>query len=163
MSYDDILASLAYMSPILEAISVCTGVCIFVMGVFRLKRYGEMRTFMSNQATIWGPLLMMISGVLLVALPTFIATSLNAVSGSGVPMAYQEVGSPFDPLVKSVIIFVRIIGVCSFIRGLVLLSRTGLEQSQPGSGTKSLLHILGGILCVNVMGFIGLIKTSFGF
>lgn len=151
------------LAVIFQTVSIGMGLGLFLMGLFRLKRYGEQRTFMSYQMTIARPLFMLLGGALLVYLPVTLSSALYNFWSTSSPLAYQPSSySGYQMLIPPVIMFVRLIGVGAFIKGILLLSRCGGEQTQPGTMGKSLLYIFGGILCVNIMATINLMKTFFG-
>lgn len=158
-----LLQNLGYLADIFEALSILIGLFIFMAGIFRLKRYGESRTYMSQQMTIAGPLIMLISGTALMMLPTMLHTALLNFWSSSNPMHYTGYSNhSWEELIPPIIVFVRLIGVGAFIRGIVLFSRTGSEGSQHGSMSKAMLHLLGGILCVNIVGTWKLLQSILG-
>lgn len=143
------------LGEIVMIISILIGLSLFYGALHQFKRYGEMRSAMSQQGSINGPLIMLVSAVLLLTLPAFIEVFLFTIWGTNNPMAYVSNGTSYDELMKAVVIFVRLIGVCAVIRGIVLLSRSGggaSAQSQPGTFSKALIHLVGGVLCINVVG-----------
>ncbi len=154
-----------YLGLVIQSISVLMGVAFFLGGILKLKRYGEMRTFMSHQMTIWAPLMMLVTAVLLLCLPLTIKAMALSLWGKANPMSYVS-ASP-NPYVQKVILLLRLFGVCSFMRGVVLLARSGQEQSQPGALSKSMIHMLSGLFCVYIESTIAVLKallgTSFGF
>ena len=150
--------NISMFGSILQTVSIMLGLGLFMGGLFQLKRYGEMRTFMSTQMTIAVPLSMMISGTALLALPTTIATALNAFWSTTSPLNYGGSGYGWDQYVPAVVMFVRVIGVGSFMRGLLLFSRTG-HQAQPGTLSKAMLHLVGGVLCIHIIGTVDLLKS----
>ena len=116
---DTLLYNLGYMANILQTTSIILGLGLFMSGLFRLKRYGEMRTFMSQQMTLAGPLLMLIAGISLLCLPFVLSTALLNTWGTTSPLRYSgPTNSGYEQLIPSVIMFVRLIGVGAFIRGI---------------------------------------------
>ena len=103
----------------MQAIAIAIGIGLFLGGFFKLKKYGEQRTMMSAQMTMSGPLLMIISGSALLILPTFISTALLALWGNSNPLQYSGDTSGLGAFIPPILMFIRIIGVGSFIRGLV--------------------------------------------
>jgi len=150
------------IAEIIQSIGVMIGVALTVGGIFQLKKYGEMRSMMSHQMTLAGPLMMIVAGSALLSLPTFIRLSLLTFLGQDSPLQLSP-GSSYSADITPFIIFVRVIGVGSFIRGIVLLSGTGHQGGQPGTTGKALTHIFAGILAVHVLGTYELLKNIFGF
>ncbi len=152
-----------YLARILQVIAIAIGLALFLGAFFKLKKYGEQRTMMSMQMTMAGPLLMIISGSALLILPTFIGTALLALWGNSNPLQYSGDTTGLGAFIPPILMFVRVIGVGSFIRGLVLLARSGDHQGQQGTMGKALIHILAGILCVNIVGTVDLLEALLGF
>lgn len=150
------------ISTMVRLVGWLMGVGMIFGAFIQFKKYGETRTMMSTQMSIAGPLALLISGVLLVMLPDFIGTALLAFWGKASPLAYQGGPSGYDALIPPIIIFVRIVGVGSFIRGLVLLARSGGQHGQPGSLGKAMIHMLAGLLCVHILGTVDLLRDLLG-
>lgn len=155
--------NISWAGVIAQDVSIGIGIGLFLVGLFQLKRYGEARTFMSQQLTIAKPLMTMLGGMLLLILPTAIRTGLLALWGSGSVMAYHGPTNDFEALIPPIIMIVRLIGVGAFIRGCTLIARAGSEHAQQGTLSKGVLHIIGGLLCVNIMGTVALLETFFDF
>ena len=157
-----LMKNLGYMGIIFQDVAILMGLGLFMSGVFRLKRYAEARTFMSHQMTIAGPLLMMIGGVFLLALPTTLRSALYNIWSTSNPLNYNGSNGTWGALIPPIIIFVRLLGVGAFMRGILLFSRSGSENSQHGTMSKAILHIIGGILCVHILGTLNLLKEILG-
>ncbi len=158
------ITNLGYIANLLQTVSILMGLFTFMGGLFRLKRYSEMRTFMSYQMTLAWPLLMIIGGVSLMALPFILRTALLNTWGVTNPLRYSgDVATGFDQLIPPIIMVVRLVGVGAFIRGVLLFSRTGREGMPPGTMGKAMLHILGGVMCVHIIGTMDLMKSILGF
>ncbi len=154
--------SLMQVAVIAQDFGIIMGLGLFAGGLFKLKRYGEMRTMMSSQMTIAKPLFMMFSGIALICLPVMTATLLQAIWGTSSPLAYPVYSSyDFESLMTPIIVFIRLVGVFGIIRGFILLSRAGNEQGQPGQVGKAILHLVGGIMCVHIIGVSQLIENIF--
>jgi intracellular multiplication protein IcmC len=149
------------ITDLMQFITLFMGIVFIVMGVFKLKRYGEMRTQMSAQITILSPLMPILVGVALMSFPDFVAGGIESIFGTSNPIAYQGGSVGFEQYIAPILMFIRIIGAGAIIRGLVLLSRAGGSQSQPGMVGKALIHVLGGILALHVMGTIHLVRSVF--
>lgn len=156
-----IMHNLGIIANTMSVVAIMLGLGLFLGGMLQLKRYGEMRTFMSHQMTIWQPMAMIIGAVLLLILPYTVTTSLRAFFGPGqtTPMAYIPTSThDMDVYVPVVLAFVRLVGVGAIMRACLLFSRTGGHGGQPGQLGKAMIHLFGGILCVHVLGTMHLIK-----
>ena len=127
-----LMANFTTLADILQAVSILMGLGLFVGGVFVLKRWGEMRTFMSYQLSLAWPLGMMICGVFLIALPTVISTGVYALWSQSSALRYTGTDTGWGQYMPPLLLFVRLIGVDAIIRGILLFSRTGSHNSQPG-------------------------------
>jgi len=147
------LKSIESIGHIIGAISAILGVGLVLGGFFRLKLYGQMRgTFMAHQVTIAGPLIKILAGAMMLVLPTAIHTSMLAFWGNANPMHYNPTEvTPFSAYIPVVIGFVRVVGICAFIRGIMLIPSTSGQGKQPGATSKAMLHMLGGLLCINIV------------
>lgn len=151
------------LGEILESISIILGLSITLGGIFQFKKYGETRTMMSAQHSAAGPLAMVIAGGALLTLPSFIGSALLTFWGNNIsPLNYSDSIGGYAALLPAILMFVRLIGVGSFIRGLVLLSRAGGHQAQPGTLAKAIIHIVGGILCLHVGATLNLLADILG-
>jgi intracellular multiplication protein IcmC len=159
-----LINSLMESGVIIQDFAIITGLMLFFAGLHKLKRYGETRTFQSSQMTMTGPLVMIICGTLLMSTPFLINTVLvsfwgknavNQIPGGGVPQLKN--------LENAIVIFVRIIGIGAFIRGWIILAKSGGEGSQPGTRGKAITHIFAGLLLIHIMLTMDLIKGAMGF
>lgn len=150
------------IATIMENISIIMGVLFVLLALFKFKKHGESRTMMSQQHTMAEPLLMLIAGTMLLVLPTFLGSMLLAFWGTASPLGYPGGSTGYSSLIKPIILFVRIVGVAAFIRGIVLLSRSGGQQSQHGTFGKAMIHIFAGILCVHILGTVELLEQILG-
>lgn len=151
------------IGTILQDMAIFLGVGMTLAALFQFKKYGEQRTMMSSQHSIAGPLAMLIAGASLLVLPTFIDTALYAFWKNSNPLTYSGDTSGWGSLVPPILMLVRLVGVGSFIRGIVMISRCGAQQSQPGQLGKAMMHIFAGILCVHILGTLHLLKNILGF
>lgn len=151
------------IAEIIQSISILMGVGFVLGALFQFKKYGESRTQMSSQSSVAGPVAMLVAGAILLVLPKFIGAMLLGFFGSSSPEKYH--GGPDGLGVGLIPIFMlaRIVGIVSFIRGIVLLSRSGGQHNQPGTLGKALIHMVSGILCINIVGTLHLLGMLMGF
>lgn len=157
-----IMHNFGILADIMQAFSVALGLGIFMGGLFTLKRHGEMRTVMSHQMTLAWPLIKMMGGIMLLILPSIIHTGLFALFSTQSPLAYTGSGNDsWNNMMPAVIMFVRLIGVGSIIRGLIIFSRAGITGGQPGTFGRAFIHLIGGLLLVHILGTTDLLKDVF--
>lgn len=150
------------IAEILVSISLLIGVGMTLGGIFQLKKHAEQRGGAAGGGSVVGPLVMLVCGGALCVLPSLLGTALLAFWGTSSPLVYQGGPSGYDQLMPPVIMFVRIVGVGSFIRGIVLLSKSGGQHSQPGTFGKAIVHIFAGVLLIHILGTIDLLKQIMG-
>lgn len=159
-----LLHNFGELANILQSVSILIGIGLFIGALFKIKRYAEMRTMMSHQITLAGPLMMIIAATALIVMPTFISTAVFSVWGTSNPLAYQGgVVEGYEQFIPPILMFARLIGVAAMIRGLVLVSRSGKVGGQPGTTSKALLHLIGGILLIHILGTLHILKTLLDF
>jgi intracellular multiplication protein IcmC len=149
------------------------GTWFIISAIMGLKKIGESTSAASQtHSSISGPLVKLLVGVLLVYLPTAIDVSVATLWGHGVlnagsdsPMSYSSSGSggPFGPAKEGAIAIVRVVGYVSFVRGLIILSRSADQGAQQGTFGKGFMHIIGGVLAINIVETIRIIGNTLGF
>ncbi len=144
------------------------GLIIFTLGMLKLKKYGQMTVFMMSHADIVGPIIRMIVGSILLYVPWSLDMMLNTLWGGGTTMsdvqgyAASPGGvSPTD-LMGPVFTIVQVIGFVAFIRGLLQLTKAGEQGGQPGTVPRSLMLMFGGVMAINIVGTIDVLRATFG-
>lgn len=148
------------IADIMQSIAVLMGVALTLGGLFQLKRHGEERAMMGKTSGAAG-VVMLVCGAIMLILPSIIGTGLSAFFGSTSPLAYQGDSSGINALVKPIIMLVRLVGVGAFMKGIMMASHSGGQHAQPGTLGKAIIHIIAGILCINVVQTIDLIEQIF--
>lgn len=155
------IPSLMYM---VTAIAYVMGIYLVMHGVMRLKEYGEARTQMSQEHSLKEPLTYIVVGALLLYLPTAVSVGLSTFWSEPAPYSYLSSDQgQWSQFWNVCFLIVQFIGTIAFIRGLVILSHLGNRGSQPGTFSKGLTHIIGGIFCINIYQFVQVIFATFGF
>lgn len=152
-----------YVGVILLSFSIISGVGLFVGGIFKLKRYGESRTMMSQQLTLAGPVFMILASICLLLLPFLASTALLAFWGNQNPLTYNGGPDGYNAYIPPILMLVRLVGVGAVIRSLYLISRAGGQSSQPGTIGRAFSHFLGGLLAIHILGTISLLMDLFDF
>lgn len=152
------------------AIAYVTGLWFIVSAIQQLKTIGQSQQMM-QQHTLGGPLIKFIVGLMLLYLPSVIDISVWTLWGhSAMGSAAEDVMSynpsaadPYAGAKEGAIAIVRVVGYVSFVRGLIVLSRAGSTQSaQPGTIGKGIIHMIGGILAINIVETIRIIGNTLG-
>lgn len=163
---DILMQNLGIVADIMQTLAILIGLALFIGGVFQLKRYGETRSMMSSQASMMGPLMAMLSGVAMLCSPLFMGTVLVSFWGTGgiSDLPYDGSGDAgWSQYIEPVLMMVRLVGVYAFMRSFVMCSKTGSGHAPPGTTGKVFAYLLGGILCIHIMGTMQLIESILGF
>jgi hypothetical protein len=100
-------------------------------------------------------------GVLLLNFPTWMDTLAMTLfnSSSEQSLSYTAPSHEGSSYVTFAVRFVRIIGVIGILRGILLLRASAADSKV---FFKAVTHLIGGILCVNIVQFLNAIGTSAG-
>lgn len=139
------------------------GLFFFFSAIYKLKQYGDLRTMMSSSTDIRTPIIQLVLGGAFVFLPTLLHIGLSTFFNKPNPLAYTDMsGSTHEDIIMAVIRIMQVIGVIAVIRGLLLLGRAG-GQGQPGMVGKGAMHLVAGILAINVYGTWQVLENTLGF
>lgn len=160
--------SLNKVYPMLIGLAYTLGVFLMVKSMLMFKKHGYKTAFMSASSSLLGPFAVLIIGIMLMHTPGVLSIFFMSVYGSSDvqnTLTWTSAASSdawYSALVP-MIGLIQVIGICAFIRGWLLLLRgAGEQQSGPGSIGKGLIHIVGGVMAVNITGTIDLINRSLG-
>jgi intracellular multiplication protein IcmC len=148
-----------HLPPVIQLIvasAYVMGLWFICLAILKLKAYGHQTVFMSTHASITGPLTYLVIGLVLFYCPTIVGTVNYTFWGYGTEsiIAYPDSASTsLSGILDPVVAIVRVMGYIAFIRGWVILTRLG-HQGGGGQGTigKGIIHIVGGIMAINVVG-----------
>ena len=147
------------------ALSYTLGVWFILKSVYMLKRYGQMRTMMAMNTSIARPAIVMLIGIGCIYIPTFINIGVDTLWGVGAHesvIQYPQDSGNWQAVINPLISVVKLFGLIAFLRGWVMLVKLGYENAQPGVTGKALMHMVGGILAINIVGTINVVKATFG-
>lgn len=133
--------------------------------VYTLKIYGEMRTMMSSNASLKGPIVYLLVAAALIFSPTVFHTFMISTFGQPdvTPLSYAgHIKGWSKDATIALLGLVQIVGLIAFVRGWLYLARTAEGSGQPGNFGKGMTHIFGGLLAINIMGTWDVIKSTFG-
>jgi len=150
------------IGTIMMTVCILLGIGLLVGAFFQFKRYAEVRgNFMAHQIPITGPVVMLICGSALLALPTVTGVLMMSLWGYSNPLSYGPGVGPMGDLMRAIVIFIRILGIASLIRGIIMMSRSGVQGHQPGTISKAFIHVIGGALLINIVGTWNMIRYIF--
>lgn len=148
--------NLGILAQIVQDVSIVIGLMLVLGSIFKFKRYSETRMHMTAQLTLATPVMMVVAGVILLCLPAWLKIFLRMIWGTD----QLDVGGSgvFTPM----IMLMRVTGVMAFIRGWMILAKHSGEHAQPGMVSKGFMHVIGGILSVNVVGTAHIVRSLLG-
>jgi intracellular multiplication protein IcmC len=141
---------------LLIAVSYVSGFSFVMAAVMKFKRCAQGVTMMSSQEGISAPLVYLVVGTALLYFGGFVRVGSETLFGQGAVIAYQNssliapTANSFEGIISPIIIILRLIGYIAFIKGLYILGRLGGHGAQPGTLSKGIVHIIGGILAINI-------------
>jgi len=162
------------------AISFCSGIFLIFRGLSMLKKFGMHINQMSQHGELGGPIIYVLIGAMLIYLPTSTDIVLQSIFGDADYVTnlsradFESLGrgsellgyagvDPSDDLIRladTLVLYIQFIGFVAFVRGWFMMSKAGQPGNQPGSISKGLTHIIGGILSINFVEFVKLINTT---
>jgi intracellular multiplication protein IcmC len=171
------------LAVLLVAVSFISGVFMVYKGISELKQFGQSQNQMSRPGELAGPMVHLMVGAILIYLPTttdIISTSIfydagrtvfdgNRVnialagSDSAELLSYSG-GMPLEQkwqeVMTTIFHYVQFIGFVAFVRGWFILSKIGAQGGQPGNAAKGLIHVLGGIIAINVIPALEILRNT---
>lgn len=172
--FNNEMANLAKNLPnvvkLIVAIAYVMGIWFIYSGFYTLKIYGDMRTMMATQgAGFGGPAIKILIGAALMMMPGMVHIAINSLWSVGneavTIVEYPTVGTGWqgwEPAIRGVIEVIRVLGYISFVRGFHMLGKATKQSAQPGMYGKGMMHVFGGVLAINIVGTIDIIRNSFG-
>jgi hypothetical protein len=139
--------------PVLVVIIALIGLVMTVSGLAKLTRRsqsGRRKAFM-----------ILLAGVLLLNAPEFLDVLTRTIFAQDAvgALSYRPPANVASGIIRLVVLVVAITGLIGVARGIHILSRS----TEGGGGlSRALVHIVGGILCVNLPTFLRILAASLG-
>jgi intracellular multiplication protein IcmC len=168
-SLDQILVNLNKDLPILwkflQTLTYFIGLWFAIRAMYILKQYAETRSMTSAGMDIKKPLINFIVATVLLYWPSLMNSTLQTffLTSEISPFQYSSQSeSRLESLIKISGGLVQFIGFIAFVRGWMLMTHLGESNVQPGTFGKALMHIIGGILAINIYATWGILKSLAG-
>lgn len=151
----------------LVALAYTSGFILIGIAFSRMKKFGHITAFMHNNSGIVKPALLALIGIVLMYTPSMLSVFYETLWGyssvqSTTSWVASKASSDWRLALQSVIGLVQVFGLISFIRGWFLLTKITSEQPQPGMTSKGIVHVVAGVLAINITGTIDTIEATFG-
>lgn len=144
------------------------GILFAIRAMFLFKRYGELLGGMvSSRMSIRQPIINLVVAAVLLYWPGVLERMLTTLYADPDILKYEDAvtttGSElFDKTLEVTGGIVQLIGYIAFLRGWVLLVRVGEQSAQQGALARALLHIVGGLLAINIYGTFSVLNATIG-
>lgn len=188
LALPDLTTVLKNIQNVIEPITALICVFSYIGGVFmifkaiiKLKKMGGLGTQMALQP---GELITILVNLLVGAVLLYIPTSSDILTNSllgtsqslfgGGSINYSGLGTGADimqygsgstnaqweEVANTLVLYIQFFGFISFIKGWFMLSHLGAQGTQAGTGTKAVVHIIGGVIAMNFVQFIAILKNT---
>ena len=65
-------------------------------------------------------------------------------------------------MIAPIVGIIQLIGLFAFLRGGMILARVGKQGTQPGTVSKGVVHLIGGILAINITTTVNVVVNTLG-
>lgn len=173
-SLDLALTNLSYaftsIRTLIVALSYVMGVGMVVKGLMMYRQLANQTMASAQRGELAGPMVWIIIGCILIYFPRTLQSTLITVFGSGdISAASDLIGyttisgvERWREISEVIIMYVKLVGYIAFVRGWIILSKMGHSGSQPGSIGKGVIHVIGGVLLINIIDTVNLLARTFG-
>ena len=164
--FADAYTMLQNFSTVVPELMRLTTATAYVMGmVFVIKAVLLIKGLNGNSnppITMYSVLSKAFAGAALLYLPSAVKTSTATFFTNNVPYAYvTDQIDPYQDFINTIVSLIVLVGLVSFIRGLVILGRQAHQNEHPMG--KALAHLVGGIFCINIRMTVTAVFTTLGY
>lgn len=134
-----------------------------------LKHHGE-RASAQQQAGLKEPLVYFMVAAVFIYFPTGLSVLMKTSFGYSSVLAYSSLQTqnptlntlfgPSSEVGRSLSMIIQVIGLIAFIRGWVLISRSATHGQSPGGTSKGIMHVIGGVLAMNIVGTLEVLNNT---
>jgi hypothetical protein len=148
LTLDKNFPQLTYM---VSGLAYLFGFGIIMKAIWDLKKY-TLGVSMTAQNDLRPTLMHLAVGGALIFLPSTIQSLLVTVYGTDAITGYAKLpDTSWQVAQDTLIIFVQFIGLVAVVRGLLHMYKAAHGQSQQNSFTKGIIHLIGGVLSLNII------------
>ena len=160
-------SSLNQVWSALIATCYLVGFSLTLGAIYKLKKFGERTAFMHNSKGLLAPSAAFIIGIGLMYAPTFLEVwnmTLFGTTNIESALSWQSSNSGIDwaDALAPMIGTIQVIGLIAFLRGWLLITKSTGEQPQPGAVSKGFIHVIGGVMAINITGTMDMLVNTFG-
>ena len=164
----NIASTLIPVEHLITGAAYLMGLAFAMKALFCLKQHGENRAA-AQQSSFKEPLMYFLVAAVFIYFPTGFSVLMKTTFGYSNVLAYTAINTKNQTLnalfnsgaaSEALTRIIQVIGLIAFIRGWVLLSRSSGQGQQQGGTSKALMHIVGGILAMNIIGTLEVLNNT---
>lgn len=168
-AYNNLISTAIDLELFMMIASYIAGTVMIIRGIALYKVFGQNINQATRPGEVAGPFVYIVVGTLLLYFPTIFEICLYTIFGTANVGELEATASTggysvyeWDRIYSIITRYCRLVGVISFFRGLILLSRSGEPGVQPGSITRGIIHIVSGVMIYNIRGTVDALQYTFG-
>jgi intracellular multiplication protein IcmC len=165
MNFATIMQSLAgNLDTVIQmtlAIAYVAGFWFIISALAELRKVGQAQ---AGHAGSGGIIARFFLGVLLIYYPSTINIATATLWGTNSLIAYipSSTDSYFGTIKYGAYKLIQMLGYISFVRGFLILNGATKSGAQQGTISKGAMHVVGGILAINIVTFVQVILNTLG-
>lgn len=166
-SYPDILANVAASMPSIQRLvsgaAYLIGLAFAFKAIHALKASAESGKMGAGGGSGKEPFIYLCIAAILIYFPSGLSIMLTTTFGTDDlgPISDLPDISGFNPDVLIALrVIIQTIGLISFVRGWVLVAKSASTGQPPGGIGKGLMHVAGGILAINIVDTIQILRNT---
>lgn len=154
-----LLSNMSSLVRIIQVLGVVSGGLLVIVGLYRLGLHS-----LRPDYSIGSAVMRCIFGALLVSLmPTLnlLSQSLLQVNAPTSVLSYTASPSSgeYSRFIELGVVAIQVVGYYAFVRGLWMFAHAVDDRDMVG---PALVHLVAGVVCINIVTFLGLIGASIG-
>jgi len=171
IALNNLAAAFGTLRALIIAISYVSGLALMIRGVMMYRIFANQTFGSAQRGEIAGPMVFLFVGALLFYFPSTMDTSLITLFGStDIADSSSIVGyanlsgiAKWQAIADICVKYLTLVGYIAFVRGWLILSKMGHPGAQPGSVAKGIVHVIGGILLINIVNTVNMLASTFGY
>ena len=143
------------------------GIVFAFKALHTLKQHGENKMGGGQNSSVKEPLIYFIVSAVFIYFPTAFSVFMQTTFGYSSVLAYSQLNPDNQTLTvfngeagRALTLIIQCIGLFSFIKGWLMVSKSASSGQQPGGISKGLIHVFGGILAMNVVGTLDVLNNT---
>jgi len=165
-AYNNLFSTAVDLEMFVMVLSYICGIVMIIRGIAMYKALGQQMNQATRPGETAGPAVYIVMGMFLLYFPNIFETALYTLDGTTSLGEATDTGTHtsvnWDQIYSLITRYCRLIGVISFFRGLVLMSKSGEPGTQPGTITRGMIHLVAGVMIYSVWGTVAAFQYTFG-